>query len=88
MKGDATKNSADIASVHWKDVQNTISAATKLQQASPPVPDPNGVPEVVRHYEWNITEAGVYWMGDNKVHIAQGELVVEARLRINPTPIT
>jgi hypothetical protein len=83
-KGSADKNSSDIFSVHCKGIQNALSAATKLQQ----VDDPNGVPEVISHGEWQITETGVYWMGDNKVHIAQGEIVVESRLFINPISIT
>lgn len=88
MKGDENKNSADIAVIHWRDVQDAISAATKLQQVDDEVNDPNGVPEVIRHFEWQITQAGVYYMGTNKVHIAQGELVVESRVHINPTTIT
>ena len=88
MKGTVDKNSADISSKHWKDVQNAISAATKLQQVDDTVSDPDGVPEVTQHGEWQISQAGVYWMGKpNKVHIAQGEIEVYARLRINPTPI-
>ncbi len=83
MKGNATKNSAYISSMHWKDVQNALSAATKLQQTS----DPNGVPEVSSHGEWQINQAGVYWMGDHKVHIAQGEIEIYAKLLINMTPI-
>jgi hypothetical protein len=87
-KGNATKNSADIASVHWKDIQNAISAATKLQQVIDIPADPDGVPEVIRHYEWDITQAGIYHMGSHKCHIAQGELIVESRLTINMVPIT
>lgn len=83
-KGTSEKNSSDISSVHWKDVQNAISAATKLQQIS----DPNGVPEVTKHGEWQINQAGVYWMNNNKVHIAQGELEIYAKLLINMTSIT
>jgi hypothetical protein len=82
-KGTATKNSADIASVNWKKVQNGLSAATKFQQTG----SPNGVPEVTSHGEWQITEAGVFWMGDHKVHIAQGEIEVYAKLIINMLPI-
>jgi hypothetical protein len=87
MKGTVDKNSADISSVHWLDVKNAISAATKMQQVDDVVNDPNGVPEVKQHHEWQITQAGIYWMGDHKVHIAQGEITVDARLIINMTTI-
>jgi len=87
-KGTADKNSSDIFSVHCKQVQNALTAATKLQQVDDIVDDPNGVPEVVSHGEWQITETGIYWMGDNKVHIAQGEITVEARVMIPATTTT
>lgn len=84
-KGDADKNSSDIFKIHCKDVQNAITKATRFQQ----VDDVNGVPEVEQHDEWQITQEGVYWMGEgNKCHIAQGEIVVVSYLTLNPIPIT
>jgi hypothetical protein len=70
--------------VHFSDVANALSKATKLQQ----IDDPTGVPEVSSHGEWQRTEEGIYWMGKNKVHIAQGEFDVFARVILNMTPIT
>lgn len=83
MKGDENKNSADIARIHWKEVQNAITKATKMQQTS----DPNGVPEAEQHGEWQIEKMGIYWMGTVPVHIAQGELAVSSRIILNPMPI-
>jgi hypothetical protein len=85
LKGTPEKNSADIARTHWADVQDAISAATKLQT----VGNPNGVPEIEKHLEWQIDQMGVYWMGDKeKCHIAQGELSLQIKQVINPISIT
>jgi hypothetical protein len=83
-KGNADKNSHDIFSVHCKDVQDAITKATKLQTTS----DPNGVPEVNHHNEWDITKTGVFYMNANKVHIAQGTIDFYCKRTINLTPIT
>jgi hypothetical protein len=84
LKGNADKNSSDIFSIHCKEIQNALTAASKLQTAS----NPDGVKEVVRHEGWQITTTGIYWMDKNKVHIAQGEIIVESRLVINPLTTT
>lgn len=89
FKGTPEKNSADIARMHWADVQNAITAATKLQQVDDIVADPDGVPEIDKHMEWQIDQMGVYWMGkENKCHIAQGDLTIQTKQLINPTTIT
>lgn len=74
MKGTVDKNSHDIALVHWHEIKNALSAALCFQSAA----NPSGVSEVSKHNEWQITQAGVYWMGDNKCHIAQGTIEVES----------
>jgi hypothetical protein len=89
MKGDASKNSADIARTHWADIQDAISAATKLQIVSGDINEPDGVPEIARHMEWQLDQMGVYWMGKTeKCHIVQGEITFETKQLINPTTIT
>ena len=82
--GDVTKNSEHVFLQHLADVSDALSAATKFQQTA----TPNGVPEVKGHDDWQIEDIGVYFMGMNKVHIAQGTINVKFNRLINPIPIT
>ena len=85
LKGDASHNSTDVFRKHRTIVKNALTAATKLQDTT----DPNGVPEVEKHGEWQISQVGVYWMGDTaKAHIAQGTITVNTSILINPVPIS
>ncbi len=81
--GNEAKNSEDVFSVHVKQIQNALTAATKLQYTD----HPDGVPEVKNHGEWQISSRGVYYMGQQKVHIAQGSITVYPRLIINMAAI-
>ena len=83
LKGDATKNSNDVWRVHYKQVQNAITKATRLQSNS----DTQGVRLVDKHDEWQINQNGVYWMGDHKCHIAQGTITIYPSFVLTPTPI-
>jgi hypothetical protein len=88
-KGNATKNSSDLAIISWHTAKNALTKATRFQQVDDTVNDPNGVPEVEQHGEWQITASGVYWMGTgNKCHIAQGNITVDSSLVLLPTTIT
>jgi hypothetical protein len=83
LKGTSDRNSNDVWRVHYKQVQNAITKATRLQTQT----SPQGVTLIDKHDEWQINQNGVYWMGQNKCHIVQGTITVHPSFALNPTPI-
>lgn len=82
VKTTEEKNSMDVFSIHRRNIKDALSAATKLQTED----DPNGIPEVRKHGEWQISLIGNFYMGSWKVHVAQGTLTVFTRVQVNMTP--
>jgi hypothetical protein len=97
LRGTAEKNSSFVFSRHIADVKNALTKASKLQADGTNFsfePETNGgiemkygIKEVEKHMEWQISRRGIYWMGEHKVHVAQGIIRVQANLLINPRPI-
>jgi hypothetical protein len=96
-RGNVEKNSAFVFSKHVADVRDALTKASKLQtdgthfsftpESNGGVSMTSGVKEVEKHLEWQIGKRGIYWMGDHKVHVAQGIIRVQANLLINPRPL-